>query len=82
MQLVYARGVVKNRLDGKSYLGIVRQAFFNPNSDKNLLAEDQIECHGVKVFSRLRVLGGNQLVETRDQLGPFVKLVISWNGYT
>ena len=50
MQLVDARVVVKNRLDGKSYLVIVRQAFFNPNSDETLLAEDQIERHGVKVF--------------------------------
>ena len=71
---------MKNCLDGKSYLGIVRQDFFNPNSDKNLLAEDQIECHGVKVFSRLRVIGGNKLVEARDQLGTFVKLVILWDG--
>ena len=43
LQLVDARGVVKNRLDGKSYLIIIRRAFFNPNSDETLLAEDQIE---------------------------------------
>ena len=73
---------MKNRLDGKSYLVIVRQAFFYPNSDETLLAEDQIECHGVKVFSRLRLLGGNQLVEARDQVGRFVKLVISWDSST
>ena len=42
LQLVDARGVVKNRLDGKSYLVIIRQAFFNSNSDETLLAEDQI----------------------------------------
>ena len=50
LQFVDARGVVKNLLDGKSYLVIVRQAFFNPNLDNTLLAEDQIECHDVKVF--------------------------------
>ena len=29
LQLVDARGVVKNRLDGKSYLIVIRQAFYN-----------------------------------------------------
>ena len=42
LQLVDARGVVKNCLDGKSYLEILRQDFFNPNEDQTLLAEDQI----------------------------------------
>ena len=66
MQLVDARGVAKNRLDGKSYLIMLRQDFFNPNSDETLLSEDQIECNGVKVFSRPRFFGGKQLVEARD----------------
>ena len=44
------------------------------------MAEDQIECHGVKVFSRLGVIGGSQLVESRDQVGRSVKLVVSWDG--
>ena len=69
-------------MDGNSYLVIVRQALFNLNSYKTLLAEDQIECHGVKVFSRPRVFGGKQLVESRDQVGHSVKLGISWDGYT
>ena len=73
---------MKNCLGGKSYLVTVRQDFFNPNSDETLLAEDQIECHGVKVFSRLRVLGGNQLVEARYQVGRSVKLVVSWDSTT
>ena len=55
-----ARGVVKNRLDGKSYLVILRQALFNPNSNKTLLVEYQIECNGVEVFSCPRVFGGKQ----------------------
>ena len=76
MQLVDARGVVKNRLDGKSYLVIVRQVFFNPSSDETLLAEDQIACHGVKVYSCPRVFGGKQLVKARDQVGRVVKLAI------
>ena len=29
LQLVYARGVVKNRLDGNCYVVIIRQTFFN-----------------------------------------------------
>ena len=82
MQLVDARGVVKNRLDGKSYLIIVRQLFFNPSSDETLLAEDQIEFHGLKVYSHPRVFGGNQLVEARDQVGRIVKLAIVWDGST
>ena len=82
LQLVDARGVVKNRLDRKSYLIIVRQVFFNPSSDKTLLAEDQIECHGIKVYSPPRVFGGNQLVEARDQVGRIVKLAIEWYGST
>ena len=77
-----ARGVVKNRLDGKRYLIIIRQDFFNPSSDETLLAEDKIECYGVKVFSRPRVFGGKQLVEARDQVGRVVKLGISWYGST
>ena len=43
LQLVDARGAVKNRQDGKSYLIIIRQAIFNTNYDETLLAEDQIE---------------------------------------
>ena len=31
LQLVDARSVVKNRLDGKRYLAILRKDFFNPN---------------------------------------------------
>ena len=77
LQLVDARGVVKNRLDGNSYLVIIRQAFFNSNSDETL-AEDQIECNGVQVFSRPRVFGGDQKVVARDQVGRVVHLVIYW----
>ena len=82
LQLVDARGVVKNRLDGKSYLVIIRQAFFNSNSDENLLAKDQIECHGVQVFSRPSVFGGDQKVIDRDQMGRVVHLAIYWDGST
>ena len=42
LQLVDARGVVKNRLYGKRYLIVIRQVFFNPSSDETLLAEDKI----------------------------------------
>ena len=73
---------MKNRLDGKSYFIIVRQFFFNPSSDETLLAEDQKECHGVKVYSRPRVFGGKQLVEARYQVGRVFKLVIQWDGST
>ena len=79
LQLVDSRGAVKNCLDGKSYLVILRQDFFNLNSDETLLAEDQIECYGVKVFSCLRVFCGKQMVEARDQAGCSVKLDISWD---
>ena len=82
LQLVYARGVLKNLLVWKRYLEILRQDFFNPNSDETLLAEDQIECYGVKVYSRPRVFGGRQLVKARDQVGRSVKLGISWDGST
>ena len=78
LQLVDARGVVKNLLGGKPYLVILRQDFFNPNSDKTLLTEDQIKCYGVKVYSPPRVFGGKQLVEDRDQVGRSVKLGKSW----
>ena len=77
-QLVYARGMVKFCLDGKLYLVILRQAFFNPNSDNTLFAEDQIKCYGVRVYSRPRFLGGKQLVEARYHVGHSVKLGISW----
>ena len=69
--------MVKNRLDGKSYLAIIIQALFNPNSDETLLVEDQIECNGVKVFSCPRFFGGKQLAEARDQVGRVVKLISS-----
>ena len=82
MQLVDARGVVKNRLDGKRYLIIVRQAFFNQSSDETSLAEDQIDCHSVKVYSCPRVFGGDQLVVAKDQVGHRVKLEIEWYGST
>ena len=42
LQLVDPRGVAENLLDGKYYLVTLRQAFFNPNSDKTRLAEYQI----------------------------------------
>jgi len=82
LQLVDARGVVKNRLDGKNYLVIIRQAFYNSNSDETLLAEDQIECHGVQVLSRPRVFGGPQKVIAKDQFGRVVNLAIDWDGST
>ena len=76
LQVVDARVVVKNRLDGKSYLIIIRQDFFNSNLDETLLAEYQIECKGVQVFSRPRVFGGDQKVVARDQVGRVVHLAI------
>ena len=82
LQLVDARGVVKNRVDRKSYLVILRQYLFNQKLDEILLVEDKIECYGVKIFSRPRVFGGKHLVESRDQVGGFVKLGISWEGFT
>ena len=47
-----------------------------------MLAEDQIECHGVKVYSRPRVFGRKQLVEANDQVGCIVNLAIAWDGST
>ena len=58
LQLVDARGVVKNGLDVKCYLVIIRQVLFNPNSDETLLTEDQIYSYGVNVYSRPRIFGG------------------------
>ena len=43
LQLVDARGGVKNCLDGKSYLVICRQDVLNQNSDETLLAEEKIK---------------------------------------
>ena len=71
---------MKNRLNGKSYLVIFRQVFFNPSSDETLLAGDQIECHGVKEYSCPRVFGRKQLVESIYQVGRVVKLAIEWDG--
>ena len=51
LKLVDARGVVKNSMDGKRYLLILSQDLFNPNLDKTLLAEDQIECYSFKVYT-------------------------------
>ena len=82
LQLVDARGAVKNRIYGKRYLVILGQVFFNPNSDKTLLAEDQIKCYGVKVYSFPRVFGGKQLIEDRNQLGRSINLGISCYGST
>ena len=82
LQLVDERGVVKNSLNRKRYLIVIREVFFNPSSEKTLLAEDQIDCHGVKVYSRPRVFGGKQLVEARDPVGRIVKLSIAWDGST
>ena len=73
---------MKNCLDGKRYLVIPRQAFFKPNSDETLLAENQIECYGVKVYLRPRVFGGKKIVEDRYQVGRSIKIVISWYGST
>ena len=55
---------------------------FNPNSDDNLVSEDQIECFGVKVYSCLRVFGGKHLIDAREQVGRSVKIGISWDGST
>ena len=82
LQLVDARGVLKNCLDRKRYLIFIRQVFFNPSSDETLLAEDQIDFHGVKAYSRMRVFGGKHFVEARDQVGRIVKLAIAWYGST
>ena len=64
-QLVYVRGVVKNRLDGKHYLIIYRQAFLYTNLDEVLLEEDQIKLFYVKVYSCTRIFGGKQLIDAR-----------------
>ena len=82
LQLIDARGVVKNILNRKRYLFIVRQAFLNTNSEETLLAEDQIECYGVKAQSLPRVFGGKKLINARDQVGIPVKLGIIWDGFT
>ena len=82
MQLVDARGVAKNRLYGNRSMVTLMKTLFNPNSGENLLAEDQINCYGVKVYYRPRVLGGKQLVKARYQVGRSVKLGISWDGST
>ena len=50
LKLIDARGVVKNLLDGKCYLVIVRQDLFNQNLGETMLAEDQIEFFGVDVY--------------------------------
>ena len=78
LQLVDARGVVKNRMDGKCYLLVLRQDLFDPNSDETMLDENQIECYGVKVFFFPGVFVGKQLAEARDQVGNSVKIGISW----
>ena len=44
------------------------QGFLNPNLDKTLLSEDQIEFYGVKVYSCPRVSVDKQLVEAKDQV--------------
>ena len=77
LQLVDAKGVMKKRLDGKRYMVITGQDLFNPNLDNTLLAEDQIECYDVKVYSCPRVFDGKQLVEARYQVGRSIKLGIS-----
>ena len=59
LQLVDAMGVVKIHLDGKRYLIVIRQVFFNPSSEKTLLAEDQIDCHGRDLQLRSRVQVGS-----------------------
>ena len=78
LQLVDARGVVKKFLDGKRYLVILIEDFFNPNSDETLLVEYQIKCYGVKLYLCPRVFGGKKLIETRDHVGPQFKIGISW----
>ena len=82
LQLVNARGVVKNRLDVKRYLVIVRKAFFNPNSYKTLLEKYQIKFFGVQVYLHPRVFCGKYLIDARDQVGHSVKLGIYWYGST
>ena len=79
LQLIDTRGVLDNSMDGKCYLAILRQALFNPNLDETMLAEYQIECYVVKVFSRPRVFGRKELVEARDQVGHSVKIGVSWD---
>ena len=46
------------------------------------MAEEQIKCYGIKIFSRRRVFGGKHLFEARYQMGRSVKLGISWDGST
>ena len=75
MQLVDVK--VKNRLGGKRYLVIGIQYFFNPNSYKTLLMEDQIECFGVKVYSRPRFFSRKHIIDSKYQVGCPVKIGIS-----
>ena len=70
--------MIKNRLNWRCYLVIVRQVSFNPNLDETLLVEDQTKCFGIKVYSSPWIFGGNQLIDARDQVGRSVNLGISW----
>ena len=82
LHLVCVRGVVKNHMNRKLSLVILRQALFNSNSDETILAEYQIEFYGVKEYSCPRISGRKQLVEARFQVGCPIKIGISWDGST
>ena len=49
LHLIDTRCMVKKHLDGKKYLFIVRQTFFDPNSDETFLVEYKIKCCVLKL---------------------------------
>ena len=79
LYIINAMGELKNCLDRKRYLVIVRQVVLNPDSDDTLLAEYQIECYGLKVYSCPSLFGGKQLVNAKYQIWKPVKLGIIWD---
>ena len=55
---------------------MIRKAFFDINSDQKLLAEYQIECYGVNVYSLPRLFCGKELINAKNQVGNPIKIDI------
>ena len=64
-------------------IGKVYQALFCPMSDQSLIAEDQLEHHGVQVNSRTKQFGGAQnMIVPHPKSGKPYALGLAWDGST
>ena len=78
-QLFNAHAVMKNQLDGKLYIVIVRQVLQNTNLYKTLLVEYKLKVQRVRVYLIPKVFVINKFMVAKESIGCPRTLGILWD---